>query len=92
MVNDWNIVISNIKIPIYMVTDNARNINSGFKYYNNNNTLNYYFCAIHILQLAIDDALNENNMGSILKKCRSIATHYNLSTKSMVHLEEIQSD
>lgn len=82
MVNECNIDILNLKIPIYMVTDNARNISCAFNNYNSNDILHHYFCAAHTLQLAIEDALKENNMGSLLKKCRSIVTHYNHSNKS----------
>jgi hypothetical protein len=90
MVNEWNIDISNLSIPIYIVTDNARNISCGLNTYNDNDTLHHYFCAAHTLQLAIEDSLKENNMGSLLKKCRSIVMHYNHSTKSWERLQQIQ--
>ncbi|CAI6354380.1 unnamed protein product [Macrosiphum euphorbiae] len=73
-----------------MVTDNARNISCLFNNYNSNDILHHYFCAAHTLQLAIEDALKENNMGSLLKKCRSIVTHYNHSNKSWGRLQQIQ--
>lgn len=42
-------------------------------------TLHHYFCAAHTLQLGVEDALKDNNMGGLLKICHSIVTHYNLS-------------
>jgi len=90
MVSEWNIDILSLNIPIYMVTDNARNISCALNNYNSNNNLHHYFCAAHTLQLAIQDALKENNMGSLLKKCRSIVTHYNHSNKSWERLQQIE--
>jgi len=90
MVSEWNIDILNLKIPIYMVTDNARNISCALNNYNSNDRLHHYFCAAHTLQLAIEDSLKENNMGTLLKKCRSIVTHYNHSNKSWERLQQIK--
>lgn len=90
MVNEWNIDILTLKIPKYIITDNARNISSAFLNYNKNDILHHYSCAAHTLQLSIEDALKENNMTGILKKCRSIVTHYNHSNKSWERLQQIQ--
>ncbi|XP_025198498.1 zinc finger BED domain-containing protein 4-like [Melanaphis sacchari] len=90
MVSEWNMDILSLNIPIYMVTDNARNISCALNKYNSNDNLHHYFCAAHTLQLAIQDALKENNMESLLKKCRSIVTHYNYSNKSCERLQQIQ--
>lgn len=48
----------NLKIPINMIIDNARNIKSAFTNYSFNNILNHYLYAVHIY-----------NMGGFLKKC-----------------------
>jgi len=90
MVQEWNIDIVNSDISIFMVTDSARNMKSAFSNFNENNNLNHFFCAAHKLQLAIDDALKENNMNSLLKKCRSFVTHYNHSNKAWERLQQIQ--
>ncbi|XP_026819608.1 zinc finger BED domain-containing protein 4-like [Rhopalosiphum maidis] len=68
MVNEWNIDILNLNIPIYMATENTRNISCALNYCNSNDTLHHYLCAAHTLQMAIEDALKENNIGSLLKK------------------------
>ncbi|XP_025197423.1 zinc finger BED domain-containing protein 4-like [Melanaphis sacchari] len=72
MVSKWGIDAENSNTPIYIVTDNARNIT-------------------HTLQLAINDAVKENNMGDVLKKCRSLVSHYNHSVKSYERLYDIQT-
>ncbi|XP_060879313.1 zinc finger BED domain-containing protein 4-like [Metopolophium dirhodum] len=90
MVSEWNIDILSLNIPIYMVTDNARNISCALNKYNSNDNLHHYFCAAHTLQLAIQDALKENNIESLLKKFRPIVTHYNHSNKSWERLQQIQ--
>jgi len=90
MVQEWNIDIVNSDISIFMVTDSARNMKSAFTNYNKNNNLNHFFYAAHKLQLAIDDALKENNMNSLLKKCRSFVTHYNHTNKACERLQQIQ--
>jgi len=86
MISEWNIDILSLNIPIYMVTDNARiNISCALNNYNSNDNLYLYFCAAHTLQLAIQNALKENNKGSLLKKCRSIVTHNHITNLRNVY-------
>jgi len=91
MVSKWGIDAENSNTPIYIVTDNARNIGNGFAHFNENQHLHHILCTAHTLQLAINDAVKENNMGDVLKKCRSLVSHYNHSAKSYERLYDIQT-
>lgn len=91
MVSKWGIDAENSNTPIYIVTDNARNIGNGFAHFNENQHLHHILCTAHTLQLAINDAVKENNMGDVLKKCRSLVSHYNHSAKSYERFYDIQT-
>jgi len=45
----------------------------------------------HYSYLAINDEIKENNMGDVLKKCHSLVSQYNHSTKSYERLYDIQT-
>lgn len=86
LLKDWK--ISDEVVPLYVVSDNARNLISAFSFASPEIT--HTFCMAHTLQLGINDAVAEAQMGSLLKKCRSIVGHYKSSTKSRERLESLQ--
>ncbi|XP_063234924.1 E3 SUMO-protein ligase ZBED1-like [Bacillus rossius redtenbacheri] len=84
---DWKISALLISVPVYVVSDNARNIKAALT----GKPVEHLFCVAHTLQLAIDNAVTQVGMGKILKKCRSIVGHYKQSSKASERLHSLQS-
>lgn len=49
MVSKWGIDVENSNTPIYIVTENAGNIGSGFTYFNANQHLHHILLTAHTL-------------------------------------------
>ncbi|KAJ8896263.1 hypothetical protein PR048_001607 [Dryococelus australis] len=74
------------QIPIYVVSDNAKNMSSA----QTGKPVEHLSFAAHNLQLAVSDAVAEVGLDSLLKTCRSIVGHYKHSTKSKERLQSLQ--
>ncbi|XP_063216764.1 zinc finger BED domain-containing protein 4-like [Bacillus rossius redtenbacheri] len=86
LTSNWGISLSSTQIPIYVVSDNARNFSSALT----GKPVVHLNCVAHNLQLAISDAVAEVGLDSVLKTCRSIVGHYKHSTKSRERLQSIK--
>lgn len=60
-------------VPIYIVSDNARNITSAIS--NNTSGWTHRKCFAHSLQLAINDAKKSSDVAPLLKKVRKCRLH-----------------
>ncbi|KAJ8875237.1 hypothetical protein PR048_023132 [Dryococelus australis] len=76
------------QIPIYAVSDNAKNMSSALT----GKPVEHLSCAAHNLQLAVSDAFAEVGLDSLLKTCRSIVGHYKHTTKSRERLQSLQKN
>ena len=81
---EWNLPLTTI--PIYIVTDNAKNFSGA----TNRTTWSHVNCFAHTLQLAIQDAKNEHDLTSLLAKGRSIVGHYRHSNVARERLHKLQ--
>lgn len=73
MVNQWGLEELTNTMPVYFVTDNARNLKAAIN-------LSLWIpsqCFSHTLQLVIIDAKKETNVGDVIRKARVIVSHYN---------------
>ncbi|KAJ8886215.1 hypothetical protein PR048_012424, partial [Dryococelus australis] len=86
LTSNWSISLPLTQIPIYVVSDNARNMNSVLT----GKPVEHRSCAAHSLQLAVSDAVAKAGLDSLLKTCRSIVGHYKHSTKSREMLQSLQ--
>lgn len=88
ILTDWGIGERPEKpIPIYMVTDNAKNIQCAIK---SNSQWTQINCMTHTLQLAINDAKVGLGNEKLLAKARKIVSHYNQSPKAYDRISKIQ--
>jgi hypothetical protein len=58
-----------------IVTDNASNITNAVLFSHHNSIR----CAAHTLQLAVNDCLEETKIKDLMKKCRTLVTHFRQS-------------
>ncbi|KAJ8884946.1 hypothetical protein PR048_011142 [Dryococelus australis] len=70
-------------VKVFLVTDNARNISAAF----HEKPVTHLTCAAHTLQLVINDAVRENNVEPVLKKCKVLVGHYRHSTSAREQLQ-----
>lgn len=77
MLSEWG--LSDVTIPIYIVTDNARNIVAAV----NKSNWESVSCMAHTLQLMIVDAKKQTpGLDAVLSKARGIVGHYKHSSKA----------
>ncbi|XP_026284719.2 zinc finger BED domain-containing protein 4-like [Frankliniella occidentalis] len=88
MTADWGIDIEDVLKDIYVVSDSARNMTSAFS----NKNVVPIKCAVHMLQTVVDDSMIEadQEIETLLSKCRLIVGHYNHSNKSHERLQQVQ--
>lgn len=86
ILTDWG--IGKKAILIYIVTDNANNIQCAIK---NNSQWTHVNCMAHTLQLAINDAKMGLGIDKLLAEARKIVSHYNQSPKAYDRISTIQS-
>ncbi|KAH8009203.1 hypothetical protein HPB51_012701 [Rhipicephalus microplus] len=85
VMDNWELPLQ--KVPVYVVTDNARNFRVA---------LRGIFCVpmqckAHTPQLAIEDVKEETaGVPAILKKCRPIVGHYKHSAQTAARLKDCQ--
>lgn len=72
---EWN--LSDKKL--YVVTDNATDIQSAFKQVDG---MTHIPCVAHTLQLSIKKALLVTEIAALRTKCRAIAAHFRQSSKA----------
>lgn len=83
---DWNLE----KQIFTMVHDNASNmINAGENLQNINEHIN---CEAHTLQLAVNDALQLENIICVIQKARKIVGHFKHSTLATQEVHETQME
>ncbi|KAL3220423.1 hypothetical protein MRX96_005420 [Rhipicephalus microplus] len=85
IMKNWELPLQ--KVPVYVVTDNARNFRVALR--------GIYCipmqCMGHTLQLAIKDAKEETaGLPAILKKCRAVVGHYKHSAQAAARLKDCQ--
>lgn len=87
MLADWNLIGDNISIPIFITTDNARNITNAIR----NTEWKGILCFAHTLQLVITDAKKGiKDIEELLQTARAIVGHYKRSSVARERLRKLQ--
>lgn len=87
ILNDWD--LASLTIPIYVVTDNGKNISKAVR---DKSNWTHLRCFAHTLQLALKDAKNETpGMNATCAKARAIVGHYKRSSIAQQRLHEYQA-
>lgn len=81
----WDLDTLSNTVPIFIVSDNARNYTSALA----RTAWSPLQCFAHTLQLAIADA-KKDDVPDVIRKVRSVVSHYNRSAKASKRLEEFQ--
>lgn len=83
-VEEWKLPVNTI--PIYIVTDNAKNFIAAI----NKTSWTHMQCFAHTLQLAIQSAKKEHEVEALLAKGRAIVGHYRHSNVARERLHALQ--